>query len=132
MEGNSNGRAVYLASGGSVTNAASASITGNKAGIVIAERNGTVVNFEGNIRPLAEQMAGLISCQVVQGLGEKTSGSVENFALTRLSCPSVTMLLTREETDRAAWARNSRRASGWASSIRSATTWAAMPSASAP
>src|SRR4029077_18796768 len=49
-------------------------------------RRGGVVNFEGNIQPCAEQIAGLLSCQVVQGLGEKTSGSVENFALMRLSC----------------------------------------------
>ena len=69
-------------------------------------RRGGVVNFEGNIQPRAEQIAGLMSCQVVQGLGEKTSGSVENFAMTRLSCPSLTLLVTREETDQAAWARN--------------------------
>jgi hypothetical protein len=69
-------------------------------------RRGGVVNFEGNIQPLADKIGGLISGQVVQGLGEKTSGSVENFALTRLSCPSLTMLVTLEQTDQAAWARN--------------------------
>jgi len=69
-------------------------------------RRGGVVNFEGNIRSRAEQIAGLISGQVVQGLGEKTSGSVESFALSRLSCPSLTLLLARESDDEAAWARN--------------------------
>jgi hypothetical protein len=69
-------------------------------------RRGAVVNFEGNVQSRAEQVAGLISGQVVQGLGEKTSGSVENFALTRLTCPSLTLLLTREQTDRAGWVKN--------------------------
>jgi hypothetical protein len=69
-------------------------------------RRGGVVNFEGSIQTRAEQIGGMISGQVVQGLGEKTSGSVENFALTRLSCPSLTLLVTRESNDEAAWARN--------------------------
>jgi hypothetical protein len=69
-------------------------------------RRGGVVNCEGEIRDRAEQMAGMISAQVVQGLGEKTSGSVENYALTRLNCPSLTLLLAREDSDEAAWARN--------------------------
>jgi hypothetical protein len=69
-------------------------------------RRGGVVNFEGNIQSRAEQIAGMMSCQVVQGLGEKTSGSVENFAMTRLSCPSLTLLLACEKSDQAAWARN--------------------------
>lgn len=68
-------------------------------------RNGGVVNFEGEIKPRAEKIASLLSSQVVQGLGEKTSGSVENYALTRLNCPSLTMLLVREDSNEAAWAK---------------------------
>jgi len=68
-------------------------------------RNGGIVNYEGEIRPRAEQVATLLSSQVVQGLGEKTSGSVENYALTRLNCPSLTMLLVREDSNEAAWAK---------------------------
>ncbi len=66
-------------------------------------RNSGVVNYEGEIQPLAEQIGELLSGQVVQGLGEKTSGSVENYALTRLNCPSLTLLLVREESNDAAW-----------------------------
>jgi protein MpaA len=67
---------------------------------------GAAVNCEGAIQALAEQVAGKISSRVVEGLGEKTSGSVENYALTRLNCPSLTLLLNREDSDEAAWARN--------------------------
>jgi hypothetical protein len=69
-------------------------------------RRSGVINFEGNIQSRAEQIASLLSCEVVEGLGAKTSGSVENFALTRLSCPSLTLLLAREKTDQAAWDKN--------------------------
>lgn len=68
-------------------------------------RNGGVVNYEGDVKPRADQIAGMLSSQVVQGLGEKTSGSVENYALTRLNCPSLTMLLVREDSNEAAWAK---------------------------
>jgi protein MpaA len=64
------------------------------------------VNFEGPAQARAEQTASLISCQVMQGRGERTTGSVENYALTRLSCPSLTLLLPREVNDEAAWAAN--------------------------
>ena len=69
-------------------------------------RRGGVVNFEGNVAARAEQMADQLSCRVVEGLGAKTSGSIENFALTRLACPSLTLLLIREQTDQAAWIKN--------------------------
>lgn len=69
-------------------------------------RNAGVVNYEGKIRTSAEQIADLIAAQVVQGLGEKTSGSVENYAFTRQACPSLTLLLAREASDEAAWAKN--------------------------
>src|SRR5262249_51219413 len=69
-------------------------------------RNTSTVNFEGALQAQAEQVADMISAGVVEGLGEKTTGSVENYALTRLDCPSLTMLLAREDSDEAAWARN--------------------------
>jgi len=69
-------------------------------------RDKGVVNFEGSVQAQAEQVARIISGQVVQGLGEKTSGSVENYALAKLKCPSMTLLLPREASDQAAWAKN--------------------------
>jgi protein MpaA len=69
-------------------------------------RRGGVINYEGEIREAAEKIAGMTSSQVVSGLGEKTSGSVECYALTRLKCPNMTLLLAREDSDEAAWARN--------------------------
>lgn len=66
-------------------------------------RSGAFVNFEGSAQTQAEQIAGLISCQVMQGRGERTTGSIENYALTRLSCPSLTLLLPHEASDEAAW-----------------------------
>jgi hypothetical protein len=61
------------------------------------------VNCEGAARNRAEQIASLISCQVMQGRGARTSGSVENYAQARLACPSLTLLLPREEDDESAW-----------------------------
>ncbi|MGE5194427.1 MAG: M14 family zinc carboxypeptidase, partial [Deltaproteobacteria bacterium] len=61
-------------------------------------RHGGVINYEGEIRARAEQVAGMISSRLVKGLGEKTSGSVENYALTRLNCPSLTLLLPPEDS----------------------------------
>jgi hypothetical protein len=69
-------------------------------------RRGGVINYEGEIRDQGQETAGMVSAQIVQGLGEKTSGSLESYALTRLDCPSLTLLLAREESDEAAWARN--------------------------
>jgi len=69
-------------------------------------RHAGVVNYEGDVESRAKQIGGRISAQVVQGLGEKTSGSVENYAFTRLSCSSLTLLLAREASDETAWARN--------------------------
>lgn len=69
-------------------------------------RDKAVVNFEGNVQSQAEQVAKIVSGQVVQGLGEKTSGSLESYALNKLKCPSLTLLLAREASDQAAWAKN--------------------------
>jgi protein MpaA len=69
-------------------------------------RQSGVVNYEGDIQPRAEQIAEMLSVPVVSGLGGKTTGSVENYAMTRLSCPSLTLLLAREASDEAAWAKN--------------------------
>jgi len=65
-----------------------------------------VVNYEGLVQSRAEQIASLTACQVVQGLGEKTSGSLENYAQTQLKCPSLTVLLPREADDATAWEKN--------------------------
>ncbi len=69
-------------------------------------RQSGVVNYEGDIQTRAEQIAEMISARVVNGLGEKTTGSVESYSLTRLACPSLTLLMPREASDEAAWARN--------------------------
>jgi predicted deacylase len=69
-------------------------------------RNDAVVNFEGNVQSQAEQVARIVNGQVVQGLGEKTTGSLESYALNKLKCPSLTVLLAREASDQQAWAKN--------------------------
>ncbi len=69
-------------------------------------RSSGIVNFEGDSQSRAEQIAGLISCKVVQGLGEKTSGSLESYALSKLACPSLTLLLACEASHEAAWVKN--------------------------
>lgn len=69
-------------------------------------RDQSVVNSEGNARRIAEQMARLVSGRAVEGLGTKTSGSVEHYAATDLKCSSVTLLLAREASPRAAWSKN--------------------------
>lgn len=69
-------------------------------------RDGGIINSEGNVRDRAEDLAQLINGQALQGLGAKTSGSMESYALTQLKCPSLTLLLPTEASDQAAWARN--------------------------
>jgi protein MpaA len=69
-------------------------------------RQSGVVNYEGEIQPLADQIASMLSGQTVHGLGEKTSGSVESYVMTRLASSSLTLLLVREDSDEAAWAKN--------------------------
>lgn len=67
---------------------------------------GTVVNSEGNARQLAERVARLVDGQAVQGLGGKTSGSIEDYAVSELGCPSVTWLLAPEANPQTAWTNN--------------------------
>jgi Zinc carboxypeptidase len=69
-------------------------------------RGSGFVNYEGAAKNQAEQLAQALSCQVIRGRGEKTTGSIESYARTQLSCPSLTLLLPREETDEAAWKAN--------------------------
>jgi protein MpaA len=64
------------------------------------------INFEGTANDRAEQIASLISCQVMQGRGSRTTGSVESYALNQLRCPSLTLLLPREDASDAAWTAN--------------------------
>jgi murein peptide amidase A len=65
-----------------------------------------VVNSEGRSESIAEAVARQTSCRVARNLGEATSGSLEAYALSKLNCASVTLLLPREKTDQAAWERN--------------------------
>lgn len=69
-------------------------------------RDQSVVNREGNAKKVSEQIARLVNGRSVEGLGAKTSGSVENYAATDLKCPSVTLLLAREASPQAAWSKN--------------------------
>lgn len=65
-----------------------------------------VVNSEGNVGDRAERVARLAQGKAVAGLGAKTSGSIEHYAATQLKCPSLTLLLSVEASDQAAWAKN--------------------------
>ncbi|MFN0051616.1 MAG: DUF2817 domain-containing protein [Planctomycetales bacterium] len=70
-------------------------------------RGKAIVNGEGNIQKQAEKVADLVHGQPRMGLGARTSGSVENYALTRLKCPSLTLLLAHEPHADQAWEKNS-------------------------
>lgn len=65
-----------------------------------------IVNSEGNVAEIADRIGQLTSCRVKHDLGQATSGSIESYALSKLNCPSVTLLLPREQTDQLAWERN--------------------------
>ncbi len=69
-------------------------------------RSGGVVNYEGAIRERAETVARRNSYRVANDLGQATSGSLENYAATRLKRPCLTLLLPIEASDHAAWERN--------------------------
>jgi murein peptide amidase A len=69
-------------------------------------RDAAVVNREGPIDEFARQVAQQFNGRLVDGLGARTSGSLEHFALTQLRCPSLTVLLPREASDSSAWARH--------------------------
>ena len=62
-----------------------------------------IVNYDGGAQPIAERISELSGLQVTQGLGAKTTGSIENFASSRLRSPCVTILVPRETDTPAAW-----------------------------
>lgn len=69
-------------------------------------RGQTVINVEGLVRDRGDLLGRLLSCRVVEGLGAKTSGSLENYADSRLHCPSLTLLLAPEQQPATAWSTN--------------------------
>jgi hypothetical protein len=69
-------------------------------------REAAAVNFEGSqLEARAREVALLAGCDAVGGLGEKTSGSLEAYALARLGCPSLTLLLAPQSDNATAAAR---------------------------
>jgi hypothetical protein len=69
-------------------------------------RDQAVVNGEGDVEGRGRQVADLVRGESVQGLGAKTTGSMESYATTKLGCPSLTLLLAVEADDRTAWSKN--------------------------
>lgn len=69
-------------------------------------RGTATVNYEGPESSRADQVATRNGSQVAHDLGKATSGSVENFADTRLQCPSLTLLIPREPSTSAAWTKH--------------------------
>ena len=61
------------------------------------------VNYEGTASDIAQTFAKAENCEVVHDLGKATTGSIENYAATVLQCPSVTLLLPRQRSAKAAW-----------------------------
>ena len=62
-----------------------------------------IVNYDGDAEAIAERVSELSGLQVTQGLGKKTTGSVENYVGSRLNSASVTILVPREADSPAAW-----------------------------
>lgn len=70
-------------------------------------RGAGTINLEGSGEAFASAAARQNSYRIVRNLGQTTSGSLENYAASRLHCPSLTLLLPKEKGDAAAWAKNS-------------------------
>ena len=64
------------------------------------------VNSEGNCVELADQVARLRKFEVMRNAGTKTTGSLENYAASKLNTPALTVLLPLERDDSTAWDRN--------------------------
>lgn len=62
-----------------------------------------IVNYDGNGQHIAELVGEASGLQVTQDLGRQTTGSIENYATSRLRCVSVTALFPREADVPAAW-----------------------------
>lgn len=62
-----------------------------------------IVNYDGDAEGIAERVSELSGLQLTQGLGKKTTGSVENYVGSRLNSASVTILVPREADTPAAW-----------------------------
>lgn len=64
------------------------------------------VNSEGNCVELADQVARLRKFEVMRNAGTKTTGSLENYAASKLNTPALTVLLPLEKDDATAWDKN--------------------------
>lgn len=69
-------------------------------------RDQGIVNCEGASHEQGQRLADFTSMQVMKDLGQATSGSLESYALNDLKCPSLTLLLPKEPSEQAAWAKN--------------------------
>ncbi|RPI91185.1 MAG: DUF2817 domain-containing protein [Planctomycetaceae bacterium] len=64
------------------------------------------VNAEGSCRELGAALCRRTKFESLQDGGAKTTGSVENFAWTKLNCPALTVLVPLEKDDATAWEKN--------------------------
>lgn len=64
------------------------------------------VNIEGSCQELGDALSRRMKFETLQGGGAKTTGSIENYATTRLNCPALTILVPLEKDDPAAWEKN--------------------------
>jgi len=64
------------------------------------------VNAEGSCRELADSFARQTRFDALRDAGAKTSGSFENFAWSKLNCPTLTVLFPLEKDDPTAWQKN--------------------------
>jgi murein peptide amidase A len=64
---------------------------------------GNFVNVEGEAVAAAERLAEAIDGQVLTGLGQKTTGSLEAYAVAKLNSASVTALLGDAGSPESAW-----------------------------
>lgn len=64
------------------------------------------INSEGACRELADAFASQMKFEVLRDGGAKTSGSYENYAVGKLNCPVLTILIPLEKDDPTAWQKN--------------------------
>lgn len=66
---------------------------------------GALINVEGATPDRAARLAKPFVCRMVEGLGAKTTGSVENYTDATLHGTALTVLLPRESNSEAAWSK---------------------------